>query len=669
MPLSLAIYLIANKCVSAFAKGPSAKQIADHIIASLASGCAPEPREQLGFVLALILPVALAFAVTMLLRRLGVFARQERPNPWVSALALLSQLVVFAVAARALVFQATTAYRYRFLEDIPLVAAGLIVGAGIASASHLPGEFPRIRALCIWLQRLRWLPWLLALAWVVVHGLTGIFRQMELASASPTVKANFPFIMGEYAAVLDGRTPLVNFFPQYQNLQGLVLAPVFKIVGFGVGSFTTVMFCETVAAFALLFFALKKISQSAWTALLLFIPMVAMAFYSNELLANGYRTHSFNYYPVGPVRYFGTCLMALLSLWYLERPKLSRLIVCAVAATLVALNNLDFGVTAAAGMLACTLLFPPRFAAAGLVRRIIVAATLFGLSALTALGVYCLFLRVFAGGWPMLGQVIAYQKTFALLGFYMIPMPKLGLHWVVYLTLISAVVLVIFETFSVDHDTITDHRRLINGSLAYSGIAGFGPLAYYVGRSHPMVLVATFLAWTYVLVQLAHRAWQQWRETAGQPRRPGDFLLCIPTVAIFGLYVLTWSAVFEVPNPVQELRRIFKQLPSAAGQDVALTKLINKYVPEGGKTAIVYRDAHWLALQAHVSNVFPFAHFGSLILKEQVNATMAALTQMPPKRQFVFGSPVPELRVLLEQSGYKQVEAIGDFAVWSKSPD
>jgi hypothetical protein len=475
--------------------------------------------------------------------------------------------------------------------------------------------------------------------------------------------------MGEYAAVLNGRTPLLNFFSQYQNLQSFVAAPVFKVFGFGVGTFTAVMCCFTLTAFALQFSALARICRSKWTALVLFVPLVAVAFYAEESNnTSGYLANCFNYYAVGPIRYFGTCLMAWFAVWYLEKPSVSRLIVAAPISTLAAINNLDFGVPAAAGTLGCILLFPPRFGRANLAKRITGAAALYVITSTATLGLYCLSVRLLVGAWPLLSQLTVYQKTFALLGFFMLPMPKMGLHWIIYLTSISAIVIAIYETYSSNHDEIADNRRVINGSLAYSGIASFGPMAYFVGRSNPYVLEATFLVWAYVVAQLLHRSWHQWNEASRHPRAAAaSFLTPIPVVGVLGLYVLIASNILEVPNPKVQIFRLAARFPQAEAPDAALTKLIRKYVGAGDKTVIAYRDAHWLALQAGVTNVYPFSHIQSLILKDQLNPVMAVLNRLPVNRQYFFGSPSSDLQERLLSTGYSKLDAIGDFAVWHKA--
>ncbi len=666
LPIAAVAYLIADKCLSQLGPRISDESIAGYIFAEYAGNCAPEPAEQLGYVLAILLPVSLAFLVTLALRMLGVFRRPEPSGWWLGLLALFSQICLLGFGAKAILYQIRIVGSYRFLDGPALILAAIVLGIGLAFASLPMRLAPQLGAAWRAARRYTWLPTVLATLWAIAFVVTGAFREHELPATSHTVYFHLPYTMGEYAAVVNGRVPLVDFFSQYQNLQNLLTVPIFRQFGVSVWSFTVVMCCFSTATLLLIYATLSKICRNSWTALVLFVPLVALAFYGEDVTPNGYTSNLFNYYAVGPIRYFGPSLLALFACWYLEKPTVLRLVVVAPTATLVALNNLDFGIPAAAGMLACALLFPPQFERAGLVRRIVETASLYLLLMLATLGLYCLSVRIAAGVWPMLGQLMVFQKTFALLGYFMLPMPQMGLHWVIYLTCIAAVVVPIYETFSSVHSEIADNRRIINGSLAYAGVASFGPLAYYVGRSHYLVLEATFLAWAFVLVQLLNRAWQYWRDTTKSTRTPSDFLLPIPTVAAVGLFVLIVPMVLEVPHPQTQMERLSASAPPSSASDAASAqaRLISKYVPAGDRTVIFYENGHWLALKAGVSNAFPYSNVGSVILEEQLNAIMAALARLPVQKQFLFGCPRPELLTRLAEQGFTQLEALGDFAVW-----
>jgi hypothetical protein len=570
------------------------------------------------------------------------------------------------VALQTLGFQAQQDHPFRFMSALPLMCAGLLVGLLFLGASLWPGLGPRLRVVWARVRGMAVLPWVLALGWAAVFVISCFYRSVEISQTDPVLKNHLPFTMGEFAAVLNGRTPLVDFFAQYQNVLTLVLAPLFKLTGLGPTVFTAAMSGLALLGLGFLFSVLGRVCGNRWGALALFVPMVAMAFYSETGNQDVYRTHAFIYYAVGPLRYFGPCFLAWVAARYLTRPCPIRLMSAAALSLLVALNNLDFGVPAVVGVLACAIMFPPAFAG-GQFRRIVGAVALFAVTALATLGVYGLFIRLWAGQWPMLGQLVVYQRAFALIGFYMIPMPEMGLHWIVYLTIIAAVLIPVFETFSSDSAAIADNRRLINGCLVYSGFAAFGPLTYYAGRSHPRVLEAAFLWWIFILAQLVNRAWHEWRGSAHQPRKLRDLLLPLPVVATFGMFLLVSSTLGETPDPIDHLSRLTKTYPETSSVESAqapLVRLIGKYLSPGSTGMIVHQDAHWLAMRAGINNVFPFAHDGSLLLKEQLNVVMAALVRVPGSERYVFGAPVPELLVRLKDNGFTRIDGIGGFGVW-----
>ncbi|HEY5956242.1 MAG TPA: hypothetical protein VIV60_06810 [Polyangiaceae bacterium] len=666
LPLGAVTVWATQHWTSLLAAAPSGRVVQDATISEISGSCSPEPQEQLLLILSLVIPIGLAFFVTVAFRSMGIFRRRESSHPLLSALAFASQSCLVAIGLNALAIQGGVVFGYRFFAHPPLLGAIFAAGFILACAQLFSRAPWTIRTMFEAISRVWWLPWLIAMSWVVAFAITGVFREVDLPHATGTVQLHVPYTMGEYAAVLNGRVPLVDFFSQYQNLFGLLVRPIFTIVGFSVGSFTTVMATLTVGGFALVYATFCRICRSRWIALVFFVPLVALGFYRELLDTDVYLSNAFNYYAVGPLRYFGVCVLAWISTFYLGRPSLARLSIAASVALLVALNNLDFGIPAAVGTLGCVLLFPPRFGGLNLPARIGTSASLFVAVASATMGIYCLCIRMLAGAWPLLGQLTAYQKSFALLGCFMMPMPTTGLHWVLQLTAVSAVIVPIFETFSCDHNRIAADRRLINGGLAFAGLAAMGPLAYYVGRSHILVLEAIFFSWGLVLFQFMHRNWRQWRDAVHRRRQPGDYLLAMPLAAALGLCVMVSSMMSEVPRPDKQWARLTTKFPGDVARDKALVDLIAKHSEPGETTVIAYPNAHLLAIHAGVNNVFPFAHTGSLLLKDQLNVVTAAMTRLPQGREFFYGNPVSEMRVRLQEGGYHRIDGIDDFDVWSK---
>lgn len=667
LPFGATTVLAAEKYSAKLAVAPTTNEIADKVLHSIVPYCVPEPKEQLLFVLSVTIPVLLAFVATVALRAMGAFRSGESSNPLLSTCALVAQVAVVYLGWKGMVVQGSEVYGYRFFAHGPIFAAILLVGLFVMWTDlHVPLVW-HVRALWARISRYRLLPWLLAVTWICMFAVTGLYREAEIPRAPPTLGHHMPFTMGEFAAAVNGRIPLIDFYSQYQNLQCLLVLPIFKLFGFGIGSYSIVMFGFTTLGFVLLYASLCHVCESRWFALVLFAPFVALSFYSAEGDGGEYLSNLANYFASGPTRYFSVCVLAWAATWYLRRPSVARLVVVVAGAALVALNNLDFGIPSAIGVVGCALLFPPKIPGLSLPARIVSVGLVSGFIALSTLGLYCLAIRFTAGAWPALEQLTAYQRAFALLGCHMMPMPSVGMHWVVFFTAVAAVVIPIFETFSSDHDCITDNRRMINGSLAYSGLATIGSIAYYVGRSHHLVFASTFFCWGYTLIQFVHRNWRFWRDAQTRPRETSDFLIAIPLAASLGLFILVSSMAFELPSPSKQLHRLTMRLPKHV-RDAGLVDLIKKYTRPNDATAIAYRDGHWLALRAGVNNVYPFAQENSIFFKDQLNAVTATLVGLPPHRERFFGNPPPELRDRLADSGFVRIDGIGDFDVWSKEP-
>ncbi|HEY5958175.1 MAG TPA: hypothetical protein VIV60_16540, partial [Polyangiaceae bacterium] len=208
-------------------------------------------------------------------------------------------------------------------------------------------------------------------------------------------------------------------------------------------------------------------------------------------------------------------------------------------------------------------------------------------------------------------------------------------------------------------------NRVINGSLVFAGVAGAGTLGYYVGRSHPFVLEATFFAWGYAAIQLAHRALLEWKRRRESPSFTGMVLDALPTMMAIGIATLTLPMVREIPNPAEQYFRLTIHHPGRDLLDESALAMLKKHTQPGEATVIDYSHGHLLAIRAGVRNLFPFIDPGSLILHEQIDSVMAALSKVSSEdgARF-FGAPNAELTERLTENGFRQVDAAGEFTVW-----
>ncbi len=467
--------------------------------------CVPEPLEHLRYILAVLVPVTLMFGAVLLMRRVGLFRRAEPRSPWLAGAAVAAQLLLVRYAANAWTYESEHGWKTLLFTYAPSQSVIVFCVAAYLVYKWLSAEHKWL-ALSAWrsLSRQAWLAWLIAIGWTIAHLLSCVFTEANLPRASGTIAYHLPFTMGEFAAAVNGRVPLVDFYSQYENVYAVLLRPLFALIGITVTTYTITMSALSLIGFLLVFQVFSRVMASSWNSLLFYLPWVAVNMASMEepglIPAN-----SFNYYAVGPIRYFGVFLLAYLSMRYLALPRNRRLAIAAFVSGLVALNNVDFGVPAALGVLTCAVVFPPLGKLPSRFFHTLLALAIFVGGFALALGTYWVAIRVACGKWPNLAAVTEYQRVFAVMGFNMLRLPESGLHCVMYLTFMVAVLYAVFCGFSQDYLDIKANHRLSTGMLAYGGVSGFGVMMYYVGRSHPAVLVTVYCAWAFVIALLAYR--------------------------------------------------------------------------------------------------------------------------------------------------------------------
>jgi hypothetical protein len=498
---------------------------------------------------------------------------------------------------------------------------------------YLQGVRPIWGLLGIGLVVLGWGPgWLLAkwrtltFASRVLHaGLVGIPLLMALAltvvQLMPSVQVDghpdlaihtyqhLPYQVGEFVAVLNGRTPLVNYFPQYQTILGYALAPVFMVVGLNFLTFSLAM--VVLATFCLLVFfeALRRTTESGWKALALYVPLLGVSFLSLDPaeLPGHQRVNTFTYFAVGPIRYLGPCLILVFLIVYLQNPTWRRFYFLSFVAGLAALNNLDFGLPAAGAALLTVLLtdndqpLPGVRRSLGMLLRFLPAFLL--PSALFALGTYAR-----SGQFPAFLQIIRFQRLMAVEGLGMLPMPKYGLHLVVFATFLGAIARAVF---GIELD------RLRRGNLLYAGICGCGISMYYVGRSHPHTLTMMFPMWSFAASLLTVTCWEELRAHLRQRNR---LALAAPITLLMTLgYCVCAAQIVRLPNVGSQIARLRQTPVEDPYKTRPLIAMIHRYAQAGERVIVIHLMGHTLAREAGVQNVFPFTAGASVLLRSHLN--------------------------------------------------
>src|SRR5207244_3265029 len=105
--------------------------------------------------------------------------------------------------------------------------------------------------------------------------LPSIYISTNVGHASLVVYNHMAGSLEEFAAVVNGSTPYVDYFPHYQNILPVLVEPLFKAVHLGIGSFTGFMALLSLAQLCMALAVLLSVTRSRALALLLFVPYAA----------------------------------------------------------------------------------------------------------------------------------------------------------------------------------------------------------------------------------------------------------------------------------------------------------------------------------------------------------------------------------------------------------
>jgi hypothetical protein len=625
-------------------------------LARYKSHCAPEPREQLCYVLAItIVPLVFwlgaAYAHRQARKANGPASAGAWPGlvRWTLAITVLGMLF----------------YQEVCLE--PYLGAG-VLGIGLAVTALMGLLWPAVG--WGWKERLnglqraifrygdarpwhRWMPIFLALVMTVLELLPGVYLQ-NMPDVGFVYECHTPVQLGDFAAVLGGRTPLVDYLPQYQTVLTYALAPVFERTGLTISTFSLAMCALSALALLTIYCIFLAVTRNSWYALLLYLPFLLASFVpmNDAGMAYHQRISAFTYYAVWPLRYLGPTLTAGVLAWYLARPGAARRFLLFLTAALAALNNLDFGLPALGGALIAVLLTAGVGPLPGsrAIRQILSS---FMLAAGLAVLAFVLLTYGRSGRLPQVDMFTFYQRVFVLNGFNMLPMPALGLHVIIYLTFMAAIGRGLFGN---------PEHRLVNGLLLYFGVFGCGAMMYYVGRSHHLVLISVFSPWACAFLLLAYalgRAILERKEPVGVLH----FLHAPALLLGLGLLLCVWQ-IRSFPNPVHQVARLQMRGAKPWPDIDRIVEFVRAHAACGENVIITYPYGHLIAYEAKVNNVFPFAQGESLILRAQVDRVMEAMGHHGVMR--VFGVFEPELADALTRQGFRPSICVESFSLWER---
>lgn len=476
---------------------------------------------------------------------------------------------------------------------------------------------------------------LAAVVAIAVWLLPGAFTEATIHTANPQVFYHVPFPLDETFAVLDGRTPLVNFAAQYGSLWPYLSAAGMALAGETVGVWVTLALIATGLGMLAIYALLRRASGSSFRALLLFLPLLATSFFLVRGPLVSRYTYG-DYYGTFPIRYAGPAILAWLVARHLAGDRPRRAGTLLFAAGLVVLNNADVGVPALGAAIVALLWAGGRPTRIGLLRLAAEAAAGF----LAAYALVAVLTLVRAGALPDLGVLMRFSRLFALAGFGLFAMPTIGLHLVLYLTFVVAFGAATVRALRDEPD------RLLTGMLAWSAVFGLGAGAYFAGRSTPENLTAVFFPWALAIglllvpsVRALDVGW--WRR-----RPPVAAIACL-----FAFLVLACSLA-QTPVPWRQLERLRDAgapvLAAPAGQT-----FVARHVRPHERAAILLSLGHRIAKNLDIVNVSPYANSLSMPTVEQWRETIADLRASGGRELFLPPTYTSEEMIsLLESEGF-----------------
>jgi len=626
----------------------------------------PEPTEQGRFLLALGAPLLLA-GTTM-----GAVRRGWRPSPRALAIGvpLAQALGVALVVACAIVqlglrfevpiYPQGVVHKWRYFTPATYVAAAAFA-AGAWLGLTRPAWRERLAALVRETPGRRRAALALAVALTAIWLLHAINTDATIIGTSPHEYEPASFTLDETYAVIDGRTPLVDFTAQYGSLWPYPLALALVVFGKTFLVLSIAMAVLTAVALLAVFAVLRRVTRSAPAALALYLPFLATAMFKvGGTSANRYTFG--DYWGMFPLRYAGAYLLAWLTARQLGGARWpARRWLLFAAGGLVLLNNLELGIAALGASVAAVLwgsTAPWRLRALARLAGELLAGLLAAYAAVAVLTL----LR--AGALPDPGRLLDWARLYAVGGFGLLPLPgALGLHLVVYLTYVGALGAATVRALDRAQD------RTLTGMLAWCGVFGLGSASWYMGRTHPEALIAMFPTWALTIALLA----------AVVVRRTGVSLTPSGLAVLFGLG-LTVCSLAQVPWPWTQIDRLRAGTPAtpiqaevpippygrafmpAAGTRAFFAALADGrdrfVVKQGAPVAILVTTGHEIADAFGVTDVSRYTGMYSILTRERLETVVADLRAAGGNTLFV-PSTYREVYALLAGLGFEPLTPHG----------
>jgi hypothetical protein len=582
-----------------------------------------EPIEQGRFLLALAAPLLFAGALAAAARRgLALPARLATLGVPLAQAALLAFAVLCVVVQQRLVYevpiyQPGVSHRWRYFTPATLVAAG-VLAAGAFAVLDRPAWRARVAGALRETDGRRLAALLLAVLLTALWLLHAINTDSSIMGTSSHEWSPAQFTLDETYAIVNGRTPLANFTAQYGSLWPYLPAAVLALTGTSFFAFSLTMCAITAVALLAVYALLRRIVRNGVTALLLYLPVLATSLF----MVGGTLTSRYtfgDYFGVFPLRYAGPFLLAWLLVRQLDGVGPRRPLVLFFVAGLCVLNNAEFGLAA----LAATVVALVWIAADHRPRALTRLAGELALGLLAASALVALLTLVRARQLPELGRLFDYGRLYSVGGFGLQRLHRLlGLHLILYATYAAAIGVATVRAIE------RAPNRPLTGMLAWCGVFGLGSAAYFMGRTHPELLIALFPTWALTLALLTVEVIARLERRAGARPRLG-------TALVLAAMALTVPSLAQFPLPWTQLERISQDTPSAPliEGEAPLPVYARAFLPDpstrdffapkaGAKVAILLTTGHQIAEAFGVENVARYTGYYSMPNRERLRTVV-----------------------------------------------
>jgi len=598
----------------------------------------PEPVEETRFLLAIGIPVLLAAAVL-------VFGSARPGNRRLDPLVIAVQAAALAFAIAALTRQTRDAwllpdYFEPLLLSVPNLVAGAVIGLILTALLVRPPrtDWQRARALAERLRGRPAIPLTVAVVLTALWLLPAVVTDTTLAGSGVITPAHIPFQFEDYLAVVNGRTPLVDFVPSYAQLLPIAASPLLPIFDLSITSFSIIQVTLGALALVAVYAAFVQVTERPWAALGLYVPFLAISLFPWDAAGP---VHDFTgtYYAQLPNRYLGPLVALWLCLRSVRRGSPPLWFVFFVAG-LTLLNNFEFGLPCLAALLIAVAISRDR--SAPRIRTAIVEVAA-GLVAAFVLVSAVTLIRV--GELPDLSILSYWSRVFGRQGYGLLPMPPYGLHWAVFLTYAGALLLAAVRYVRAASD------RTLTAALAFIGIFGLATGQYYAGRSDPIDLILLFPMWGIAVALLVWATILSVREAggAGLPQRR-HLVAVLAVMTAFGVMI---SAVSRFPLPWDQVERLSDGGPATYELSAEQAYIESRTDP--GESVLILGTPldHRVAERAGVSNVSPWG--GALLSPREVIRARDNLDEEGGQKLFEVIN-LPSMQAFLPQVGFTLVD-------------